>query len=74
MLAEGSIVDQPDCKGRTALHCAAMRGRLAIVSTLIAAGASIDARDDAGGTPADVARDAETLRLLTTLPVLANQP
>jgi truncated hemoglobin YjbI/ankyrin repeat protein len=45
-------------KGRTALHCAAKAGFAQVVETLIAHGADVNARDDAGRTPLDAVEEA----------------
>jgi ankyrin repeat protein len=50
-------INQVDARGTTALHWAAVCNRLEICTRLLQAGARRDARDAAGNTPADYARE-----------------
>mmetsp|Transcript_8993 Transcript_8993/g.23858 ORF Transcript_8993/g.23858 Transcript_8993/m.23858 type:complete len:132 (-) Transcript_8993:562-957(-) len=60
-------VNRQNKLGSTALHCAAGYGYDAVVTTLLAAGASKDLRDAEGKTPADLAKmysQAQVCKLL----------
>lgn len=59
--ADGKLLDSA---GWTALHQAASRGNAKMVEALIAAGADIARRDQAGRTPLDIARTAPLKALL----------
>ncbi|KAK7242367.1 spectrin binding protein [Aureococcus anophagefferens] len=56
LLDAGARVDERDERGQTALHEAAVFGRLAICKLLLSRGASLDARDNSGEDPEAVAR------------------
>jgi hypothetical protein len=51
--------------GATALHCAVANGATAAVAALLAAGASPDARDEAGYTPLLLAAERGELAIVT---------
>ncbi len=51
------FVNERDSKQGTPLHYAVLGGERACVAALLDAGARVDARDDTGATPLDVARD-----------------
>jgi ankyrin repeat protein len=54
-------VNVADSDGTTPLHVAARSGDRRLIDVLVAAGANREARDDNGGTPADVAEAAVRL-------------
>ena len=49
---------------RTPLHSAAREGHKEVIELLIAKGADVNAKDDDGATPLDMADDKETADLL----------
>ena len=53
-----------DNRGKTSLHRAAEKGHKEIAELLIAAGADLNAKDDDGTTPLDMADDKEIADLL----------
>lgn len=58
LLANGASPNLPERDGDGALHAAAARGSVEIVEMLVRKGAIVDARDAAGRTPLDRAREA----------------
>ena len=65
-------VDLPDKKGQTALHYAVHSKRVDTISTLVAAGANIDAVDSQGKTPLDHAREGHNLLAINRLEIINN--
>ena len=61
-IAHGADVNGADLRGDTAMHAAAQRNFTTVVRFLAEHGAAIDAKDDAGRTPLDLARAAEATR------------
>jgi ankyrin repeat protein len=64
LLKAGSDPNRPDASGRTPLHVAcrfAMTTARPIVEALVAGGAKLDARDEEGQSPADLARQEKYL-------------
>jgi ankyrin repeat protein len=54
---KGELLVSKNADGDTPLHVAAFNGKLAVVKVLLAAGASVNARDNEGWTPLSQARD-----------------
>jgi len=50
-LSEGATVDARDANGKTAMHIAAMEGKVGAMDALLEAGADIESRDRGGRTP-----------------------
>lgn len=67
----GLSVGQCDTRGTTALHWAAVCDRVDVCEKLLAAGADATARDAAGNTAADYARDRDFLACLRVIEVAA---
>lgn len=61
LLARGIAIESADRNGFTALHFAALYGRVAITRQLLEVGANRSARNLAGKTPLDIARDREDI-------------
>ena len=61
-------------EGRSALHCAAIYGHLAVVVALLAAGASPGLKDDEGGTAYDRSTDFHIREALRRAMVKAGMP
>lgn len=61
LLARGIDIESADRNGFTALHFAALYGRVAITRQLLEAGASRSAKNLAGKTPLDIARDRDDI-------------
>ena len=59
LIARGIDLESPDRNGFTALHFAALYGRVAITRQLLDAGAASYARNRAGKTAHDIARDRD---------------
>jgi ankyrin repeat protein len=57
LLGNGASPNAPQIGGSSVLHAAARRGSTAIVEVLIRKGADLDATDDDGRTPLELARD-----------------
>lgn len=66
LLDKGEAVDATQ-NGQTALHFAAMNGRIDIISILIARGAKVDIQDDQGVTPLMLAASTGKLDAIQTL-------
>jgi ankyrin repeat protein len=56
LLSAGSVVNDKNINGRTALHWAAWRGDPEVVKVLIEAGANVNAKDDKGETALDLVK------------------
>lgn len=61
------MIEKRDRAGRTALHYAAVDGKLDELRKLIAQGADVDAQEEAGWTPLHFAADGGNLDITTTL-------
>jgi ankyrin repeat protein len=61
-LDQGGDVHEQDADGSTALHGAAIRGVNSVVNLLVARGARLDAEDNRGRRPVDIAEDASDAR------------
>ncbi|GAA6019245.1 hypothetical protein JCM10207_005052 [Rhodosporidiobolus poonsookiae] len=59
LLARDIALDAPDSNGFTALHFAALYGRVAIARLLLDAGARVAVRNLAGKTPLDIAHERD---------------
>ena len=57
LVQKGADVNIPAHNGNTALHYACMKSFVGLASFLVESGAALDARNDAGAVPADVAED-----------------
>lgn len=57
LVQKGADVNIPAHSGNTALHYACMKSFVGLASFLVESGAALDARNDAGAAPADVAED-----------------
>ena len=57
LVQKGADVNIPAHSGNTALHYACMKSYVGLASFLVESGAALDARNDAGAVPADVAED-----------------
>ena len=75
LLGEGAAdINHADVDGVTALHCAAQSKKPEVVRYLLGKGASADAKDSAGKTPADWARQAGDREIEGLLTGKASKP
>jgi len=65
-IAQGATVEDKDQNENTALHHA-VKGHLEVVKFLVSKGADVNARNDCGDTPLDLARRTEIVEYLNSL-------
>ena len=53
--------------GRTALHIAVQNGKVNCVKVLVNAGAPLDAKDQRGRTPIDIANESKNKKMVAAL-------
>ena len=53
--------------GRTALHIAVQNGKVDCVKVLVSAGSSLEAKDQRGRTPIDVAKSSKNKKMMAAL-------
>ena len=63
-LLPGAVVDATDDEGNTPLLIASMRGLCGVVELLLAAGANVAAKNEAGNTAVERAQNAQTIEVL----------
>ena len=63
-LLPGAVVDATDDEGNTPLLIASMRGLRGVVELLLAAGANVAAKNEAGNTAVERAQNAQTIEVL----------
>lgn len=77
LLQAGYNLNQPDQKGRTALHLACLEGCQELVSALVSAEANLNGRDHSGKTPLQCAlkaRSKDVVDLLLRAPSVDIKP
>jgi ankyrin repeat protein len=67
LLAKGAAIDTVDIEGSTALHKAVTDGHAGVVKILLGAGASRDAKNGRGQTPAVLAAQRKNAAVIAAI-------